>query len=187
MLEIDEALVLQRRTLNIMPSNLEELTAWAMVQDGGVLIDTPVEEIECGTVEEPSWIQADLTSFCHVIGVSAPALKFFTKVIDQESHPSIRLFVQHHGPTTDRDYLRALWCQAEGFELLNPQESVYILPTVVVELLRMTEHLLNTDSSAHRVRQLVRTEYRQLYWTVRSKLITSFCRKKLLETFMDSI
>ena len=170
-----------------MPSNLDELTALAMVQDGGFLIDTTVDDIECGKVEEPSWIKADLNSFCDVMKISASTLRLFTKVIDRENHPSVRLFGQHSGPTTDQDYLRALWCQAEGFELLDPRESVYILPTVVVELLRMTEHLLNTDSSAHRVRQLVRTEYRQLYWTVRSKLFTSFCRKKLLETFMDSI
>ena len=170
-----------------MLSNLDELAALAMVQDGGFQTDVTVDDIKCDKVEEPSWIKADLNSFCDVMRISASTLRLFTKVIDRENHPSVRLFGQHSGPTTDQDYLRALWCQAEGFELLDPRESVHILPTIVVELLRMTEHLLNIDSSVHRVAQSVRTEYRQLYWTVRSKLIASFCRKKSLENFMDSI
>ena len=173
-----------------MASNLDELEALAMIQEGGYPTVVAIDDVKCDKVEEPSWTKADLKSFCEFLGVSTSTLKFFTRVIDNESHPSIRLLPTmkaHSGSTTDQHYLRAFWCQAEGFELLDPRESVHILPTIVVELLRMTEHLLNIDSSVHRVGQSVRTEYRQLYWTVRSKLIASFCRKKSLETFMDSI
>ena len=66
-----------------MPSNLDELTALAMVQDGGFQTDTTVDDIKCDKVEEPSWIKADLNSFCDVLGISASTLRLFTKVIDR--------------------------------------------------------------------------------------------------------
>ena len=173
-----------------MASNLDELEALAMIQEGGYPTVVASDDVKCDKVEEPSWTKADLKSFCEFLGVSTSTLKFFTRVIDNESHPSIRLLPTmkaHSGSTTDQHYLRAFWCQAEGFELLDPLEIEYILPTIVVELLRMTEHLLNTESSMRRVAQRVRTEYRELYRKVRYKKLADFCRKKSLEAFMNSI
>ena len=177
-----------------MASSIDELAAMAMMHDGGDKRDVALKDVVSAknlrVTDEPSWIHAGLTDFCDVVGISVSTLKLFITTVERAHDPSSsfrHMLNQHSGSETDQPYLRALWCQAEGFELLDLKEKVYILPTTMVELLRMHEYLIETGLSERLVQKVILTEYRKFHDMVEVKQMANFIREKSMEAFMDSI
>ena len=177
-----------------MASSIYELAAMAMRHDGGDKRDMALKDVVSAknlrVKDEPSWIHAGLTDFCDVVGISVSTLKLFITTVERAHDPSSsfsHVLNQHSGSETDQPYLHALWCQAEGFELLDPKEKVYILPTTMVELLRMHENLIETGRSERLVKEVILTEYRKLQDKVEVKQMANLIREKSMEDFLDSI
>jgi len=175
----------------MFPSSLDELEAMALMSSGVVEQDVAIDDLHCKKLEEPSWIKADLQNFCDFLGVAVATLQLFTTTIEHEYHSSLLMLPQRKEPYVfnqpDEAYLRALWCQAEGFERLDPEEEMYILPTSVVELLRMADYMIEAKKSKRNMTTAIRTEYRRLYRIVQVKSMAEWIRKKNMEDYMDSI
>jgi hypothetical protein len=177
-----------------MASSIEELAATAMMHHGGdkrnVALKDVVPAKKLTVKDEPSWIHAGLTDFCDAVGISVSTLKLFITTIERAHDPSSsfsHVLLQHSGSETDQLYLRALWCQADGFELLDLKEKVYILPTTMVELLRMPEYLIETGQSERLVKKAILTEYQKFLYKVERKQMATLIKEKSLIAFMNSI
>jgi hypothetical protein len=64
---------------------------------------------------------------------------------------------------------------------------VYILPTTMVELLRMPEYLIETEKSERLVTKAILTEYQKFLYKVERKQMSTLIKEKSLIAFMDSI
>jgi hypothetical protein len=174
-----------------MASSIDDLTAMAMMRDGGADEDVTLEDVisamNAKVEQKPSWIQAELSDFCDAVGISVSTLKLFITTVERAHHPSSIVLNLHIGSETDQPYLHALWCQAEGFELLDLKEKVHILPTTMVELLRMHEHLIETGQSRRHVKKVILSEYGKFHHMIHVKQLANFIRKRSMEAFMDSI
>ena len=174
-----------------MASSIDEFAAMEMMRAGGDKKDISLKDVisalNVRDEEEPSWIQAGLKDFCDAVRISVSTLKLFITTVERAHHPSSHVLNLHSCSENDQSYLRALWCQADGFELLDLKEKVYILPTTMVELLRMHEHLIETGVSRRLVKKVILTEYRKFSDFIQMKRMADFIRKKSMQAFMDSI